>query len=345
MLFTELFNMCNNTIIDSNMMIRTEFMLSEEENSTLQNVYFWGDGVLGSLLSIIGLVMNVLAIYILMTREELKHMTTDLLCYLLWIENAFLFTRLINLCYFDFGFQHLAVIIPHGVYPLENMALTMAVFLMVCLAHQGYLITMNMRKYESMLAFRKRCQKMTVRYMLPVVLCSLLINIPRFFCYRIVNNENSYQVVRTEVRKNFHFVVLYDNFVCNVLTMFAPITLLLFFNWNIYLFLDKKGKEIEDWDMDSSIYKKNKTHIDILFIIIALFVICHFPRCFLKFYEVFYEPFWIKVLGTIERLLLIVHFSANSFIYMIKNDTFRKHIFLISKKLFCLLTFENRTDV
>ena len=99
------------------------------------------------------------------------------------------------------------------------------------------------------------------------------------------------------------------------------------------------------WDMDSSIYKKNKTHIDILFIIIALFVICHFPRCFLKFYEVFYEPFWIKVLGTIERLLLIIHFSANSFIYMIKNDTFRKHIFLISKKLFCLLTIENRADV
>lgn len=327
------------------MMIITGFMLSEEENSALQNVYFWGDGILGSLLSIIGSVMNFLAIYILMTTEELKHMTTDLLCYLLWIENVFLFTRLINLCYFDFGIQYLAVIIPYGVYPLENIALTMAVFLMVCLAHQGYSITMNMREYESMKSFRKRCQKMTVRYTLPVVLFSLLINIPRFFCYRVVNNEISYQVVKTEARKNFHFVVLYDNFVCNVLTMFAPITLLLFFNWNIYLFLDEKGKEIEDWDMDSSIYKKNKTHIDILFIIIALFVICHFPRCFLKFYEVFYEPFWIKVLGTIERLLLIIHFSANSFIYMIKNDTFRKHILLISKKLCCLSTFENGTDV
>ena len=100
-----LFSTGNNTIIDSNMMIRTGFLLSEEGNSTLQNIYFWGDGILGSLLSIIGLVMNFLAIYILMTREELKHMTTDLLCYLLWIENVFLFTRLINLCYFDFGFQ------------------------------------------------------------------------------------------------------------------------------------------------------------------------------------------------------------------------------------------------
>ena len=138
--------MGNNTIIDLNMMIITGFMLSEEENRTLQNVYFWGDGILGSLLSIIGLVMNFLAIYILMTTEELKHMTTDLLCYLLWIENVFLFTRLINLCYFDFGIQYLAVIIPYGVYPLENIALTMAVFLMVCLAHQGYSITMNMRE-------------------------------------------------------------------------------------------------------------------------------------------------------------------------------------------------------
>ena len=102
------------------MMIRTGFLLSEEGNSTLQNIHFWGDGIIGSLLSIIGLVMNFLAIYILMTREELKHMTTDLLCYLLWIENVFLFTRLINLCYFDFGFQCVAVIIPYFVYPLEN---------------------------------------------------------------------------------------------------------------------------------------------------------------------------------------------------------------------------------
>ena len=327
--------MYNNTIIDNAMMITTGFGLSEEEMNILEVVYFWGDGVCGCFFAIIGLIMNSLAIFILMTKEELKHMTTELLCRLLWIENIFLCTKLINLCYFDFGFECLAVIIPYFVYPLENTSLTMAVFLMVCLAHQGYLITMNMRKYESMLSCRTSRQEMIIRYMLPVVLCSVLINIPRFFCYRLVNIRDSYQVEKTEVRKNFHFVVLYDNFVCNVLTVFAPITMILFFNWNIYLFLEEKGQEMEDWDMDSNIYKKNKTHIDILFIIIVLFVICHFPRCFLKFYEVFYEPFWIKIIGTLERLLLTIHFSANSFIYTIKNDVFRKHLYLVSKKWFC----------
>ena len=185
--------MYNNTIIDNAMMITTGFGLSEEEMNILEVVYFWGDGVCGCFFAIIGLIMNSLAIFILMTKEELKHMTTELLCRLLWIENIFLCTKLINLCYFDFGFECLAVIIPYFVYPLENTALTMAVFLMVCLAHQGYLITMNMRKYESMLSCRTSRQEMIIRYMLPVVLCSVLINIPRFFCYRLVNIRDSYQ--------------------------------------------------------------------------------------------------------------------------------------------------------
>ena len=279
--------MYNNTIIDNDMTITTGFGLNEDEKNMVEMVHFWGDGVLGCFFAIVGLIMNSLAIFILMTKEELKHITTELLCRLLWVENTFLCTKLINLCYFDFGFQCVAVIIPYFVYPLENTSLTMAVFLMVCHAHQGYLITMNMRKYESTLSCGMSRQKMIIRYMLPVVLFGVLINIPRFFCYNLVNLGDSYQVEKTEVRKNFHFVVLYDNFVCNVLTVFAPITMILFFNWNIYLFLEEKGQEIEDWDMDSSIYKKNKTHMDILFIIIVLFVICHFPRCFLKFYEVF----------------------------------------------------------
>ena len=81
--------MYNNTIIDNDMTITTGFGLNEDEKNMVEMVHFWGDGVLGCFFAIVGLIMNSLAIFILMTKEELKHITTELLCRLLWVENTF----------------------------------------------------------------------------------------------------------------------------------------------------------------------------------------------------------------------------------------------------------------
>lgn len=327
--------MCTTTVIDCNLNITTNFKLSEEEEAILNDIYFWIDGVLGSTIAVIGLIMNSIAIFILNTKEDMMHMSTCLLCGLLISGNTFLLAKLINIFYFDFNYKHLAVIIPYFVYPVEKTSLTIGVLTMVCLAHQGYSMINDIEKYDLISSCKKLRRKRIVNYMLPVSICAIVINIPRIFCYRLVNVGDYYELEKTEVRKNFHFVVMYDNFMCNILTVFAPITMILFFNWNIYMFIKEKRQEMEDWDMDTHIRKKNKTHADILFIIIVLFVICHFPKCFLKFYEVLYEPLWIEIIGSIERILLMVHASANTFIYMVKNDAFREHLYKIFRKIIC----------
>ena len=50
----------------------------------------------------------------------------------------------------------------------------------------------------------------------------------------------------TTLKTNFHFVVLYENLFSMVITAFAPITLLVFFNWNVYRFIHQKQNEIEE---------------------------------------------------------------------------------------------------
>ena len=328
--------MCNGSVIHCDLMISSGFQLTESDQDILNEIYFWADGVLGSLIAIVGFIMNGLAIYILSTKDEMRHMTTEILCRLLVTENSYLLLKFTKILYYDFHFNSIAVVMPYFVYPVESICRTMSVFLMICLAHQGYMMTIDLEKYEMISACKASRKRRIVKYMIPVVIGSIIINIPKFFCYTLLSEENLYVIEKTELRKNFHYVVFYDNFICNILTVFTPINLILFFNWNIYLFVKEKRQEMEEWDMDSTIRKKNKTHANILFIILILFAICHFPRCFLKFYEVFYEPLWIKVMATLERLLLMTHFSMNSFIYMIKNDTFRRHFKSIWKKvLFC----------
>ena len=339
-----LIRMCNHSsCVQWDLMISTGSRLSTSDEEMMNEIHFWADGVFGSIIAIIGLVMNSLAIYILSTKEELSHITTEILCKLLVSENMYLLLKLIKIFYFDFHFKSLAIVIPYFVYPVENICLTMSVFLMICLAHQGYVMTMDLEKYERASACKTSRKRRIVRYMIPVIVSSVIINIPRFFCYKLISLEgNIYEIEKTELRRNFHYVVFYDNFICNILTVFTPINLILFFNWNIYLFVKEKRHEMEEWDMDSNVRNKNKTHANILFLILILFAICHFPRCFLKFYEVFYEPFWIKIFATIERLLLMIHFSLNSFIYMIKNETFRNHFRSILKNSVSLFASKSR---
>ena len=262
--------------------------------------------------------------------------STYFLLGLLFAQNVFLLTKIINSFHFDFKIQCLAMFIPYIVYPTEKVSLTSSVFLTVCLAHQGYSIVCDFEKSNQISFNEKFCRKRTFYYILSVIICSVLFNIPRCFCYEVVTEEDgSYKVSTLPLRKNFHFVAFYDNFISNILTVFAPITMLVFFNWSIYLFVIEKRQEIEDWDMDVRIKKQSKNHAKTLIIIIVIFIICHSPRCFLKFYDDFYNPLGIKILGSLERVLLIIHSSSNTVIYLIKNIPFRNYFFHSVKSILC----------
>jgi hypothetical protein len=311
--------------------------LTEYEEKVLENFYFWLDGVIGCILAMVGLIINSLSIYIFTSKKDLMNRSTYLLVGLLIAQNLFLLTKFTNNLYFDFNIHCLAVLIPYIVYPIEKVSLTSSVFLTVCLAHQGYSIICDCEKSSQISLNQKFCRKRSFYYILSVIICSVLFNIPRFFCYEVVKEEDGFYKVSTlPLRQNFHYVVFYDNFISNILTVFVPITMLIFFNWSIYLFVVETRQEIEDWDMDVEIKKQSKNHAKTLIIIIVIFIICHLPRCFLKFYDDFYDPLGIKIVGCLERILLIIHSSSNTVIYLIKNIPFRNYFFN-SVKSICYL--------
>ena len=327
--------MCNFSVakIDCDLHIKQYSQLSEEEKQIKDNVHFWIDGVTNSSIAIIGLFINSIIIFILRTKNDLKHVSTGLFCGLLIADNLYLAIKVISNCYWNFDLHHIAFLISYIIYPLEKIFLTVTIFSTIAIAHQGSEMATDFERYDRISANQTSRRKKITQYVLPVVILSLIVNIPRFFCYQVNNGR----VERTELRRNFHFVVVYNNFVTNILTVFGPITLLMFYNWNIYLFISEKCREIEEWKMDKKIRKRNKIHANILFIIIIMFVVCHLPRCFLKFYSGFYEPLWIEILLSISRMMVVFHKSTTAIIYIVKNAKVQKYLKALFKELDCSL--------
>lgn len=221
---------------------------TDEEEQFYKEIRFWVNGILGGSLGVVGLVMNTLTLIILRTMSEWKTMMNYLLSLLLLVNNIYLITQIINILAYglaDFGFDGLMVIVPNLVYPIEKTVLTMGVFFTVSLAHQAYLLTWQYEEYNIMSSSSELLKKHTMAYAIPILIVSGVINVPRWFSYRLEKTKDGYKVMENEIEKNFYYVIYYENFVLNVLTVFVPITLLIFFNWSVLNFIKKKQNEID----------------------------------------------------------------------------------------------------
>ena len=325
--------MCNLSIvnIDCDLCIHQFTQLTEEEKGIKKELHFWIDGIINTSIAVVGLLINTIVVYILRTKTDLKHVSTGLFCGLLVADNLYLSIKVISNCYWNFEMYQLAYLIAYIIYPMEKAFLTITVFSTIAIAHQGSEMAIDFERYDRISANQTSRRRKIAQYALPVTILSFIINIPRFFCYHVINGR----VARTAFRKNFHFLVVYNNFICNILTVFGPITLLMFYNWNIYLFISEKCREIEQWKMDKKIRKRNKIHANILFIIIIMFIACHLPRCFLKFYSGLYEPLWIEILESLSRMMVTFHKSTTAIIYIVKNAKVQKYLKTFFQELQC----------
>lgn len=331
-------------------------------------LHFWIDGVICVLILTIGLITNSITVFILRSKEDMKQMFNYLLSCLLIIDNVYLVMRLIGICYWDFEnkSQVAAWTQAYLAYPFEKISLTAAIFTTVCLAHQRYVAILDPTTFLLLEGKSDSKRKRTISYMLPVIVFAVVVNIPKFFSYTyeiITDNQDDenitfYAVTKLPLRCNYHFIVMYENLVINIITVFAPITSLMLFNWSVHKYIRGQQKEIkavsmelgpqsptqnlEDEQHGNTIkMNRSKVHTKILFIIIFVFVFCHGPRCLVKFYDVFYEPFEIKVMKVLNRLLLIIHSSVTPLIYITNNDRFREHLSTLIRNTLYLLYHEH----
>ena len=333
--------------------------LTDKDKETIENIHYWFDGVVGISIVLIGLVMNTIASVVLLTNESMKQLIYHLLSALFIINNVFLFTQLINILYYDFKCQALIFLIPYLIYPIEKSSISATVFCIVSLAHQSYRMAYDPQKYGRISNLNTLRKKHAKSYIISCLTLAVIINIPRWFSYKVVLQDgtiskNEYKMVHTQMKSKFEYVVFYENFILNILTVFAPMTLLVFYNWSTHNIIQERQLELsrltsiykvgrsesieyaDQWkrikcQIKSTKQTKEVRHV--LIVIIFIFIICHLPRCFTKFYDGMYAPYILKVFECGQRFLLILYAASTPIVYIRGNKKFWKLLIELIYKL------------
>ena len=167
----------------------------------------------------------------------------------------------------------------------------------------------------------KRAQvKRFLKYLLPVVLFSILINIPKFFDVHSKHNDETERLEfhMTEFRLHPDYMIYYIGVAKLIVTVIIPFVTIMFLNARTYLIIYKRQKnqivmnqinentlEMETLETHLTESGNNTAHrtnlalkqrkraleerLYLLFMTISiLFLLCHSPRSILYFYEAFY---------------------------------------------------------
>ena len=149
---------------------------------------FWFDGVLSCVVALIGLCLNVTSIYILCIKTK-SNMFNHMLIVLFGIDSVVLFTSILWDMVWNLRIEHkslLIIIYPYVTYPLNNIAMTASVFMTIAIAHDRYLATKHPIHHCQQTKEESDRQRRLFKYLVPILIASILINIPTCFEYDII---------------------------------------------------------------------------------------------------------------------------------------------------------------
>ena len=246
------------------------------------------NGIMSISCASIGLLLNLVAIFILVSNKSLHNFFNWLLVWLLCFDNGVLLSWTLMRLYADFQIRSewLVLLFPYFIYPFCNIAQSASTFMTVALAHERYAAVQNPVKYAQLAARTKVQLLRQPKYAIPVIAFSTIYNIPLFFCYRAQQkSENSTElsVAVEELRRDPLFISLYINWIRLFISGAIPFSMLIFYNIN----LSKMIKQKSLWkELDGCMRKlsgastersqdKDRNITTVLFGIVILFLVCH----------------------------------------------------------------------
>jgi len=219
------------------------------------------------------------------------------------------------------------------VLPLAQISMTSSIYLTVCIAVERYTTVCH--------PFYKISHKWrSSLYIVPILILSLLYNIPKFFELRVAERENStlalenvtdFEIKPTDLRLNHLYInvyLIYLNLIVNGLVPFISILVL-----NICIYL--QIVQIQKGNVVSNV-RSNQQEIRLSQISVAItgvFILCHSVKWIPNIWELATVlqsgkvddwPDWVQLISCLSHLLTTFNSSVNFFIYLIKYKQ-RKH--------------------
>jgi len=293
----------------------------EHDDDFKMSIHFWLNGVTCFSTSALGIIGNVLSIFIL-CKKEMSTVFNKLLMFLcladlLFLMCSFVISLPVTL---EFG-------LPESVYLvlqcLCHLALTTSVFMTASCTIERHQAVCLPHVYRERLIQTGKSWLVTY-YVLPTLLSAACLNIPRFI---------SVTSMGLELQKNpiyLRFLIMYQCFHPIFTTVLCPFLLLTILNFRIYRrylsfgFTIAQGKDVQ--------------MTRILLTVVLTFLLLNLPRLILGIFEIsrfrvvvlcvlssynYSVPEWQWVMDQVARYLVVLNSSINFIIYCLAGKQFR----------------------
>ena len=307
---------------------------------------FWISGVLDMTFGIIGLIGAILAVAVLANKELRTNLFNQLLMALAICDLIFIICA-VPFCFHYFGWleQNEAFynIKMHLFYPGTAVTLDASVFITVAMTVERYLAVRKPFCYRT-LNLENSVYRRLMLYMLPVLVTSIAMNIPRFTEMGVSKENDTLVAVYSEIMKNPSYVWYYSLsqlFHPTITIGVVPMVVLAFMNISILVTVHKS------YSMQSKIRGSNsgkseqgeKTTKNLAFVLTAVIIthfICHLPiiivRICMQYYLndyiycivhgiPFHYPSWFRCINITTALLSTIKCSCHFFIYCFSHKS------------------------
>ena len=293
--------------------------LSESQVAFFRSFSWWMETFFYLLVGIVGLMLNLIAMWILLTPTLWNNIFNRLLMFLAATDSAFIVCGILEIFrkWMEWSIQQYLFV--KFLYPFRSMAMCCSIYATVVLTLERY------QAITSPIQHKNRGTSVTLGkrlliYVLPVMLFSFAYYIPKFFDLDVKevtkcqantsdasnittldtiassNCTTTHIIYPTRLRTDPEYILWYINTSNLVVTCLLPISLLTFMNCRIGSSLNKfLQRRPSSMHADGSAKSKagaqqNKTNSDIkktfmLFSIVILFVVCHALRIMLNITE------------------------------------------------------------
>jgi len=311
------------------------------------NLYLGGHATL--IVAIVGIVTNTLAIAVF-CRRSFKSNFNNLLIALAVFDLFFLVTMITESIRNNFESRfgdpstfggkltqihhHL---FPYFIFPVMNILLTSSVYMTVSISVERYVAIFYPLVYKARSQGRSCGGSSLSWHIIPVLLISILINIPTFFSSQVdywtedhwnydymqqmnatMPSLNSTLIGVTAVRKHRIYSFYYQNLTRFALLGLLPMLLLIILNVRVFSAIQARKSTCRD-----------ASYAHILLLVVLVFLLCQSPRLFLNFWELFLDlecgpPVWYQMLHVISNWLIALNSATNFFIYCLAGAKFRQ---------------------
>jgi len=256
-------------------------------DALIQNLEFYLSGIILLIICILGLISNVLVMYVL-TRRSMKSSTNCFLLALAIFDSLVLICTTLLVCLkpLSLVYQELvhAYVVVY-VYPLALIAQTCVIWITVSFTVERYIAVRNPLKASSLCTV-KRARITTFC----VVIFSMVYNFSRWFEYRseikrdanmtIVlipgTNLPSYRAIQNKVLANQAYESIYFSGLYLTVMCIIPVCLLTVLNYFLIQAVRKSAKERKSMRNESHTAKTSKENniTTMLVSVVAVFIIC-----------------------------------------------------------------------